>query len=209
MEPVCWGTPWGCPPQAQHAASLARDSGLPWMASALCSVPGRRQSRGNTASLILNCPSWLATDDSRINEGQQRGIGSCQIWVWALGPLTFLWLWEASGGGATGRCPRPQEASLLLFSMGISPVRLMGAPRPLQPPFLSSPAGPRSLGSGVEPGGWSRRGDTGLGGQRGAGAWFSRAVRIDSRFLSVTQEQLETGHHGSTDTQQSPAKGPG
>ena len=136
------------------------------MASALCPVPGLRQSQGNAASLILNCPSWLATDDSRINEGQQRGIGSCQIWVPAPapGPLTFLWLWEASRGGATGRCPRPQEASLLPFSMGISPARLMGAPRPLQPPSLSS----RAWALGWSPGGWSRRGDTGLGGQRGA-----------------------------------------
>ena len=108
-----------------------------------------------------------------------------------------------------GEVPQAPEASLLPFSMGISPARLMGAPRPLQPPFLGSPAGLPSLGSGVEPGGWSWRGDTGLGGQQGAGAWFSRAVRLDSQFLSVTQEQLEAGHHGSTDTQQSPAKGPG
>lgn len=47
----------------------------------------------------------------------------------------------------------PQEASLLPFSMGISPASFMGALRPLHPPFLSSSAGRLSLGSGVESGG--------------------------------------------------------
>lgn len=137
---------------------------LPWhvtlachgMASALCPVPGRRQSQGNTASLILNCPSWLATDDSRINEGQQKGIGNCQIrsqpqpQPWALGLRPSCGSGTPPKAGRQGGTQRPQEASLLPFSMGTSPARFMGALRPLQPPFLSSPAGRSSLGSEVE-----------------------------------------------------------
>ena len=132
---------------------------LPWHVtlachgiSALCPVPGRRQSQGNTASLIPNCPSWLATDDSRINEGQQRGIGNCQIWVPAPapalgpGPLTFLWLWDASKGGAVGRRPKAPGSLLAAVFHGHFPSKVHGGS---QAPAASFPELPSRL---LEPG---------------------------------------------------------